>query len=260
MIGMTESARPARHGRRRVRRRARLSPLTVFGELLLLGGLGVLGYMIWQPWYTGFVVQGQQNDLAAEESDRWRQAAESEEQPSIDGIPVVDRPEPGDVFANLYVPAFGETFSNRITYSTEQYIIDSGDHGIGQYDVTQMPGEPGNFAIAAHRNGPIIAPFREVMNLRIGDGMFIETPKGWYTYRFRDLEYVWPDEFDVTNPFPRLDGTSGEDQILTLTTCHPKWAGSEERAIAYAVLEDFQPLSEGPPAELAEQNPNVEGA
>lgn len=245
-----------RHRNRR-RRRARLSPLTVFGELLLIGGLGVLGYLVWQPWYTSVVVQGEQQRLAASDSEQWR----AEPKEPYDGeIPVVERPDDGEVFGVLHVPAFGKTFSNRIAYTADQYLLDSGDYGIGQYEQTQMPGEAGNFAIAAHRNGPIIAPFREVMNLRIGEPLFVETAEGWYTYRFRDLEYVWPDESEVVNPFPRLEGTPGDDQILTLTTCHPKWAGSEERAIAYAVFEDYQPLSDGPPDELVELNPDVEGA
>lgn len=66
-----------------------------------------------------------------------------------------------------------------------------------------------------------------------------------------------PDEVDVLNPFPRLEGTPGTDQILTLTTCHPKLAGSDERAIAYSVYEGFQPRSAGPPQELVDLNPTM---
>ena len=95
------------------------------------------------------------------------------------------------------------------------------------------------------------------MNLRLGDPIYIETAEGWYTYRFRSVEYVWPTEFEVINPFPRLEGVPGEDQILTLTTCHPKDFGSAERAIAYAVFDTFEPTGSGPPAELLEVNSKV---
>ena len=32
----------------------------------------------------------------------------------------------------------------------------------------------------------------EIDELQLGDAIYIETQDGWYTYRFRDLEYVTP--------------------------------------------------------------------
>lgn len=248
------SATPTR--RRRRRRRARLSPLTVLGELLLLSGLGVLGFLVWQPWYTGFVIAGQQTEQAAHDSANWLENAKP-----YDGVvPVVDVPDDLETFGTLHVPAFGTSFANRIVGGTDyNEVLGREDRGIGVYDGSDMPGEPGNLAMAAHRGGPWGAPFREVDKLRVGDPIFIETPEGWYTYRFRDIEYVTSDEVDVLNPFPRLEGEPGTDQIVTLTTCHPKWGGNAERAIAYGVLEGYQPLTDGPPAELLELNPELEG-
>lgn len=243
-------------GSRKRRRRARLSPLTVIGELLLLGGLGVLGYIVWQPWHTGVTVTAMQAELSAEESAVWDQA----ETVPWDGVlPVTARPETAEVFAVLHAPAFGTTYANRVAETTDWWtVLNLDEKGIGHYENTQLPGEIGNVALAGHRSGPLINSFREVMNLRVGDPLFIETADGWYTYRFRDIEYVLPNETDVLNPFPRLEGLPGEDRILTLTTCHPKWAGSDERAIAYSVYENFQPRSAGPPAELLELNPTME--
>jgi len=109
----------------------------------------------------------------------------------------------------------------------------------------------------AVKNLDQFAPFREVMELRLGDPLYLETADGWYTYRFRSLEYVLPSETDVLNPFPRMTVEAGDDRILTLTTCHPKANGTEERAIAYAVLDDFRPRSEGPPKSLVEADSNV---
>lgn len=240
----------------RRRRRARLSPLTVIGELLLLGGLGVLGYIVWQPWHTGLTVTAKQVELSAADSARW---AEAETVPWDGTIPVTAQPEPAEVFAVLHVPAFGTTYANRVAETTDWWsVLNLDEKGIGRYEMTQLPGEVGNMALAGHRSGPLINSFREVMNLRVGDPLFVETADGWYTYRFRSIEYVLPTETDVLNPFPRLEGEPGEDRILTLTTCHPKLAGSDERAIAYSVFENFQPRSEGPPAELVELNPTME--
>ena len=235
--------------RPRARRRRRLSPLTVVGELLLVAGVGVLGYIVWQPWHTALTVGGMQQDLAAEDSARW------DEDPagSTEGMPVAARPGTDEVFAVLHVPAFGVNYANRVAESTSwDTVLNSADIGIGHYEATQMPGETGNFAVAAHRSGPITTPFKELMNLRLGDAMYVETQEGWYTYRFRSIEFTTPDAGEVLNPFPRLSGVPGEDQILTLTTCHPKHWGNDERAISYAVLDDYQPRSEGMPDELAQ--------
>ncbi|MFV0434088.1 MAG: class E sortase [Leucobacter sp.] len=250
-------------GARGRKRRARLSPLAVIGEVLLVAGLGVLGYIVWQPWHTGVAVTAKQTELSAQDSARWDREGDRGTTAStllVDGIPVLPEPEAGEVFAVLHAPAFGTTYANRIAETTDWWtVLNLDDKGIGHYETTQMPGEPGNFALAAHRSGPLINSFREVMNLRVGDPLFVETADGWYIYRFRSIEYVLPDAVDVLSPFPRLEGEPGKDQILTMTTCHPKSAGSDERAVAYSVFEGFVPRAEGPPAELLELNPTMEG-
>lgn len=227
----------------------------MIGELLFVSGLIVVGYLFWQPWYTGVVVTGQQVELSAETSSQLRENA-PEVEPGT--VPVAARVADNEVFANMYVPAFGETFVNRVAEGTSrENVLNVSEKGIGRYSTTQMPGEPGNFAVAAHRSGPRTTPFKELMNLRVGDPIFVETAEGWYTYRFRSIEFVLPHESDVLSPFPRLEGVPGDDQILTLTTCHPKDFGADERAIAYAVFEDFQPSADGPPEELLEHNPGL---
>jgi len=242
------------------RTRAHLSPLTVIGELLFTCGLVVLGYFGWQQFHTEVSVVGKQQALAAEDSARWAAAAAEEPDEPWDGtVPVTAAVRPAEVFGVLYVPAFGKHYANRIGETTDWWtVLNLDSKGVGHYEDTQMPGEPGNFAIAGHRSGPLINSFREVMNLRVGDPMYLETEDGWYTYQFRSIEYVLPTETDVLNPFPRLEGRPGEDQIMTLTTCHPKASGSAERAIAYAVFQGYQPRSEGPPEALIAANPDVE--
>lgn len=228
------------------------------GELLIVAGLAVVGYLGWQQWNTEVVVTAKQAELSSEDSERWRAEAAADPAPWTGEVPVVAPVAAAEVFGVLYVPAFGADYANRVAETTDWWtVLNLDEKGIGHYENTQMPGEPGNVALAGHRSGPLINSFREVMNLRLGDAMYLETAEGWYTYRFRSIEYVLPTEVDVIAPFPRLAGTPGTDQILTLTTCHPKEAGSDERAIAYAVFESFQPLSEGPPDALAAVNPRL---
>lgn len=243
--------------RPRKKRRPRLSPLTVIGELLIIGGLGVFGYIAWQSWHTSVQVTAEQTERSAMISAQWREAPPRD----TDGtIPVAERPAIGEVFGVLHVPAFGTTFANPIAEGTGWWeTLNYDDKGIGHYPSSPMPGEGGNVAIAAHRSGGFITPFREVMNLRVGDPVFVETADGWYTYRFRSIEYVLPDAGQVLLPFPNVEGDPGGVEILTMTTCHPKMWGSDERAIAYSVFESFQPHSDGPPAELLELNPSLQG-
>lgn len=246
------------------RKRAKLSPLTVIGEVLVMVGLIIGGYMLWQPWYTQVVVAGEQEKISAQASETFRKPStptEEDPAPYTGEILVTAQPADTEVFGVLYVPAFGKTYSNVIAEGVSEWgVLNNKEKGIGRYPTTQLPGEPGNFAVAAHRSGPFTTPFKNITDLRVNDPIYVETAEGWYTYRFRSLEYVWPTEIDVLNPFPRNDGAPSDERILTLTTCHPKEAGDAERAIAYAVFESFQPTSMGPPAELVKVNPNVKAS
>lgn len=236
-----------------------MSPLTVIGELLILGGLGVFGYIVWQPWHSSVVVVAQQLELTTADSAAWD--AKAAEAPEYDGtVPVPERPAIGEQIGNLHIPAFGTTFASRVGEGTGWWETLNYEHlGVGHYPSSAMPGEVGNVAMAGHRSGGFPTPFREIMNLRVGDPIFFETEDGWYTYRFRSLEYVLPSAGEVINAFPYIEASVGDDQLLTLTTCHPKAWGSDERAIAYSMFESFQPRADGPPAELIELNPAIIG-
>ena len=78
----------------------------------------------------------------------------------------------------------------------------------------------------------------------------VETPDGWYTYRFRNLEYVRPDGVQVLLPVPQQPEVQATDKLITMTTCSPRF-GSTERAIAYGVFESYTPRVDGPPASLS---------
>jgi len=54
------------------------------------------------------------------------------------------------------------------------------------------------------------------------------------------------------SPERRLGPIQDTDRLMTMTSCNPRF-GSQERIIAYALLEGWQPASAGPPAEIAAQ-------
>jgi sortase A len=157
--------------------------------------------------------------------------------------------EPSVTFATMLVPRFGEKYNRAIAETVEtETVLDDPDAGIGHYPTSNQLGQAGNFALAAHRT-TYGAPFADIDQLRVGDRIYIETNQGWYVYRFRNMEYVWPTDTEVLNALPETNYTT-TDRILTMTSCHPKMS-SAERIIAYSVYESFVPRSNGKPFGIA---------
>ena len=237
----------------------------VFGELLITAGVLVFAFLGWQLWWNDMVMAGQQSKAAAEISQSWIQddlssrdqapiapeATEPVESAPVDfGEPVVgEAPANAESFAVLYVPRFGADYHRSIAEGIDDEVLNSSRSGIGHYPDTQMPGEVGNFAVAAHRsaNG---GGMHLINELQLGDAIYVQTADGYYTYRFRDLEYVAPTAVEVIAPVPHDPDGTPVDRFITLTSCNPLLS-TAERIIAYGVLESWQPTSAGPPAEVA---------
>ena len=237
--------------------RPRVSVVGVLGELLLTAGVLILLFLGWQLWWNDAIMAGQQSSAASELSSEWQQQA-SETQgttpppdPASYGDPVVDTSElaDGEAFAVMYVPRFGEDSQRNIAEGYGLDVLNSFDLGVGHYPQTQRPGEVGNFAIAAHRSA-YGGGMHEIEQLQLGDAIYIQTRDGWYTYRFRDFEYVTPEAVGVLAPVPHHPELQPTDRLITLTTCNPLYS-TAERIIANGVLESWQPSAAGPPAEIA---------
>ena len=260
---MTEPAKtevPALRGRRALRgaqkrARSRVSVFGVLGELLITGGVLVLLFLGWQLWWNDAVMAASQSRAAESISQCWLDEVKPDPAPAPAadegyGDPVVAT-APGDsaAFAVLYVPRFGDTYKRTIAEGVGTNVLNSPDLGIGHYPGTQMPGEVGNFAIASHRsaNG---GGMHLINELQLGDAIYVQTADGYYTYRFRDFEYVPPTAVEAIAPVPHAPDTAAVDRLIALTTCNPLFS-TAERIIAYGVFESWQPTSAGPPAELA---------
>jgi len=240
------------------RRRRRVSVLGVVGELLITAGVVVLLFLGWQVWWNDLVLAGQQSSAASKLSESLRQAPSAEpsatpEPTAADyGEPAVSAVAPeGQAFAVMYVPRFGEGTQRTIASGVGTNVLNSNVLGVGHYPQTQAPGEVGNFAIASHRSA-YGGGMHKLNELQLGDPIYIQTAEGWYTYRFRDYEYVQDTAIDVLAPVPRHPDASPTDRMITLTTCNPLYS-TAERIVAYGVLESWQPASAGPPAEIAAQ-------
>jgi sortase A len=236
----------------------------VIGEVFLTVGVLVGLFMGWYLFIND-AIQGSTQLRAAETLvDRWSEGLPEEtEEASRDGAipseeepPVVLPPGKGEGFAVLYVPRFGEGYARTIAEGVDLVsVLNSPELGVGRYPQSDELGAVGNFAIAGHRT-TFGAAFAKIGELRVGDRLYVETEDGWYSYAFRNLEYVWPTELEVLNSFPKLTLESPEERIITLTSCHPRFSEAE-RIIAYGVFDGWYPREGGPPAEIAK---SVEGA
>jgi sortase A len=146
----------------------------------------------------------------------------------------------------IRVPRFGRAGRRMVRQGIDATtVLDSATAGVGHYVHTAMPGGVGNFAIAGHDTGYGDA-FLHVADLRLGDRILVQTADGWYTYAFRNLQWVLPTGVQVLEPVPGRAGARPTERLITLTTCDPPY-DAQERLIAYGVLSGFRPTSAGPP-------------
>ncbi|WP_229715432.1 class E sortase [Subtercola lobariae] len=239
------------------------SIIGVAGEVLITTGVLVFLFLGWQLWIQGIALNSTQTNDASGLSQSWSASTVGPTAPVNTASPtapadsgttsgaapvVMAAPAETKQFAVLYVPRFGADYKRTISQGVDaKTVLNAG--GAGHYEQSQMPGDMGNFAIAAHRDG-WGSPFIKINELQVGDPIYIETQDGWYTYRFRDLEYVSPDGVDVLSSVPQVPDAAPTDRLITLTSCNPLYIASE-RIIAYGVLESFTPRSAGAPAEIA---------
>jgi sortase A len=170
--------------------------------------------------------------------------------PSKDAPPVVATPRPSTAFANLIVPRLGTDFRRTISHGVGLDVLNDSAAGIGHYPETQLPGELGNFALAAHRT-TYGKSFHDINTLVPGDHIYVETKAGWYRYTYRNSVYVYPTGVDVIDPVPQVWNAEPRDRIITLTSCNPYFSAAE-RIIAFGVYDAWFPRAGGMPNELSE--------
>ncbi|MDV6010914.1 class E sortase [Haloechinothrix sp. LS1_15] len=145
-----------------------------FGELLVTAGIVVLLFVFYALYVTNWTSAQLQSESDEALTERWQ-----EDPGPGQGTSVL----PGEAFARIYIPALGEDYRYTIQSGVD---ADALEIGPGHYPQTAQPGEPGNFAVAGHRNGQG-APFNALDELVSCDAMVIETDRDFFVYRVLPL-------------------------------------------------------------------------
>jgi sortase A len=195
---MSEMSRPLRRSDRQRRGRT----VGVIGLVLLLAGLGVLGYVGWQMFGSNIVSRHRADELRKSTVSAW------------------DRGETGPALGLIRVPRFGNDYVKPIVRG---FGADSLAKGVGWYPQGAEVGQIGNYVLAGHRvtHGE---PFSKFPELRKGDKVIIETRTATYTYVLRnagqsitvDFQTAWP-----LWPVPAPDGRGRKprERLITMLTC-----------------------------------------
>ncbi|WP_329117757.1 class E sortase [Streptomyces sp. NBC_01465] len=116
---------------------------------------------------------------------------------------------------------------------------------VGHYVGTALAGQPGNFALAGHRNTHG-EPFRYINRLSRGDTVVVETRTSVFTYVVdKGLPQTSSRDGGVIAAVPRSIvkpsyGYSAAGHYLTLTTCTPEYT-SKYRLVVWAKLQSTRP-------------------
>jgi len=110
----------------------------------------------------------------------------------------------GSVIGILDIPRLG--FSELVAEGDGDDILQV---AIGHLPDTPLPWQPGNSAVAGHRDGR----FRPLKDIRVGDRVRLSTRHGDLDYVLRETRIVTPDDLSVLRPT--------DARTLTLITCYP---------------------------------------
>ena len=203
------------------------------GTGMILAGLALLGYFLWQFFGTNIVARHKQEENVTALREDWgagegRSAERGE-------VPL------GDASALVRIPRFGRSYVMPVLEGTTGDVL---SQGFGHFEDSAGPGQQGNYALAAHRvtHGE---PLRRMPDLRPGDKVLVETRTAVYTYVLdtdpRDLVVPFsagwvldelpdnPDEGGV-EPDP-----GASQKLITLTTCSEIFH-TDDRMIAFGHL------------------------
>ena len=197
--------------------------LRIAGELLVTCGVVVFGFLAYMYWGTALRASDAQRTYTSQLIRQW-----SDENPLTTPRTITT----GTPLALLRIPQFGRGWELAVVQGTGvSQLLLAGGHVPG----TALPGQVGNFAVAAHRV-TACNPFYRLPSLRIGSLIDVETITGTYEYKITSKPTsVRPSDLAALDAVPFHPGESASQRLITLITCDPPWTGTS-RVIVTGVL------------------------
>jgi sortase A len=218
--------------------------LSGLGQTLITVGVVIVLFVGYELWWTGVTTRHDQHELLHTLHQQWTQGK------------TFSDPRLGTAIAILRIPRLGKKYLFAVVQGTSTADLIKGP---GHYPGTAMPGQIGNFAVAAHRT-TYLHPFYDINELQVGDPIVIETRTMWFTYRVQNIpgtaarhqEIVSPTDVSVAYPVPDQPNPDAvaTQRVLTFTSCNPRYSAAQ-RIVIHALLVSSQPTSEGAPPALA---------
>jgi sortase A len=168
-------------------------------------GLLVIGLVLVGMWLKSYgEAHAFQNAQSRALDTAVREAEESENSSAVTPVNRVVAPAVYPGIGRIEIPRLG--ISAMIDQGVNREAL---QHAVGHIPSTAEPGQPGNVALAGHRE----TFFRALGSVRRNDLIRIETVHGTYNYRVAWNAVVNPQRTDLLAPT--------DAQSLTLVTCYP---------------------------------------
>ncbi len=181
--------------------------------------------------------------------------------PEINSPPEVPAPAEGSILGRVEIARLNLAAVVREGVDTKVLSV-----AVGHVPSTALPGQTGNFAIAAHRD----TLFRGLKDIRQGDLVSFQSPAGTYTYQVVATKIVRPSDVSVLQPdggglIPQGQVVNSNDhphKLLTMITCYPFYyvGSAPKRFIVEAELVGNAGDNSPPPAQASGATPSPPGA
>jgi sortase A len=210
------------------------------GEVLITLGVLLLLMCAYQLWWTNVesaaAISASRDDIVKS----WHEPAPAPSSSGTGTPSTAPTPSYGTGFALLYIPRLRDkVWGLPIHQGVGKDVL---AQGAGHYRTTAMPGQVGNFAIAAHRSTHD-EPFANFPDLRAGDKVYVQTRTEWYVYTLtQDDPNLSPVDVWVVQPVPGKPGAVPTQKLMTMTTCTPRY-GSTGRWAWWASLTATSPTT-----------------
>lgn len=202
------------------------------GAGLMLLGLLLLLFVVYQLWGTGLYTDQAQGHLRSELARELHHALPTTSQvasastrpghglPPLAIVPAPTMPAPpvGSPIGLLAIPKIG--LEDAIVEGVGESQLEQGP---GHYPGTPLPGEWGNVGIAGHRT-TYAHPFYNLNELTTGDPIYLLTTQGLFKYVVTEQFTVDPSDVSV------VQDSTGQ-ATLTLTTCNPRYSAAQRLVV-----------------------------